>query len=677
MNRLTALLFTAALTSLGAGPAHAVTREEVLARAQAWVDAGVPYSWSAWYTDPTTGVCCYRSDCSGYVSAVWGIGAPGNTTYSFAGGPWDNGLSYQIDAAELLPGDALNYPGDPNEGTGHIMLYVSGDFWSGWVEVYEEYTHSEPATHHWRSIDPSIYLPIRYVGIEDCTVESCNGADDDCDGSVDESWVCAADDEVTTAAWLGDAAASTDVDGDGRADVCARAAAGLICALSSGAGFASLDVLAALANDHGYTAEDQYTTLHMADVTGDGRADVCARHQTEGFRCWPSTGAGFGAPIFGPEMSDANGWSDESNYATLRMADIDGDGRADLCGRGDMGFYCWRSDGTSITTEVVGPELSDAAGWSDRIYWSTLRMGDVNGDGRDDVCARAADCLYCWLSDGSSFPTRIDGPALSNEGGWSAAMYYSTLALPDINGDGRADVCARGAAVVYCWTSTGTGFSDTILGPPLSNDQGWSEHDQYSTLRWGDINGDGRDDLCARGADGFWCWPANGAGFDGAISGPAMSDSNGWSDYPNYSTLTLGDIDADGLADLCARGDAGLYCWRSQGSSFSDAIPGPEWSDALGWEATMYFGTVRVAGGGPLAVTDTGAPAGGDTEAPDATEDDVDVPRGIRIEANDSGACGCGVGTPMGWFAGLGLLAVGRRRGQRPQLSVAAKSWPS
>ncbi len=173
MRRLACLL-AAAVLLLASSAARAVTRCEVLARAQKWVAAQVPYSWNAWYTDPTTGVCCYRSDCSGFVSAVWGRPAPGNTTYSFAGGPWDDGSTYVIAASDLQPGDALNHPGDPNAGTGHVMLYVSGDFKSGWVEVYEEYGHGHPAVHRWRSIDPSIYLPIRYKNIEPC--EDCNAA---------------------------------------------------------------------------------------------------------------------------------------------------------------------------------------------------------------------------------------------------------------------------------------------------------------------------------------------------------------------------------------------------------------------------------------------------------------------------------------------------------------------
>lgn len=643
-----------------AGPAAAVTRDEVLARAEAWVADAVPYSQSAWYTDPTTGACCYRSDCSGYVSAVWGIDPPGNTTYSFAGGPWDDGASYVIDASELKPGDALNYPGDPDAGTGHVMLYVSGDFWSGYVEVYEEYTTGQPATHRWRSIDPGSYLPIRYVGIEDCTAEVCNGADDDCDGRIDGGSVCAVDDEAAISAWRGDGAGSSDLDGDGRADVCARAAAGLLCALSSGEALPVTASLAALSNAQGFDHVSQYSTLRLADVTGDGRADVCARDDEAGFRCWPWQGATFGDPIQGPPMSDSNGWSDRANYATLRMADIDGDGKADLCGRGDAGFYCWRSTGDTLTTEVVGPPLSDANGWSPEKYWSSIRMADLDGDGRDDVCGRGTAGWYCWISDGAGFPTQVAGPELSDAAGWDQPRFYDTIATPDLDGDGRDDLCARGSAAVYCWISSGAGYGGTITGPPLSDADGWGEHDRYATLRWADVTGDGRDDLCARGGDGVWCWPSTGEGFGERFAGPPLSDSSGWGDYSNYETIELGDLDADGRADLCARADAALYCWRSTGAGFGEMITGPEWSDALGWADPMYFATVRLEGGAGVDVPgETGGAGAGDTGGETGSSGDAAAVR------ESGGGCGCGGGAAPGGLvvlAGVGLLVRRRAR---------------
>ena len=77
------------------------------------------------------------------------------------------------------------------------------------------------------------------------------------------------------------------------------------------------------------------------------------------------------------------------------------------------------------------------------IHHGTLRFGDVDGDGRADVCARSALGVDCWPSEGDRFGARILGPRWSDSDGWDALPTWSTIRLADANGDGRADVCAR------------------------------------------------------------------------------------------------------------------------------------------------------------------------------------------------------------------------------------------
>ena len=80
---------------------------------------------------------------------------------------------------------------------------------------------------------------------------------------------------------------------------------------------------------------------------------------------------------------------------------------------------------------------------------ATIRVADLNGDGRADVCGRSADGLLCALSNGPSFlaPT-VWLAEMSDAAGW--APYGPSLQLVDVDGDGRADACAQGPAGVVC-----------------------------------------------------------------------------------------------------------------------------------------------------------------------------------------------------------------------------------
>ena len=412
--------------------------------------------------------------------------------------------------------------------------------------------------------------------------EVCNGLDDDCEGVVDDEQVCERD-EVLYAGSLVGGSADTDVSGDGRADACAFTAGGFACVVAGAEAFAG----ALTGTDLEGTDLESVSTLRTGDLDGDGRADVCGR-LGDRLVCWRSTGDAFGERILGPSLR---------GMTLLALVDVDGDARLEACVRDAAGLTCYRGGAHGFGAGTTLTALGDAAGFSDITHYGSVRFADLDGDGRTDVCARDADGLDCWRSVGDHFGERVRGPRWSDARGFGALSRWGTLRLGDVTGDGRADACIRTDDAFACAPFEGHGFGDLLLGPRAG-----AAHDRLdvsSTLRLGDVDGDGRDDLCLREPSGVACWLADAHGFSRRVPGPALSDAAGWSAAARYRSLRLADVSGDGRADLCALDVDGLKCWLSTGQGFGRLWLAPNLGRAP-VPAEVASASLRVAGGGAL-----------------------------------------------------------------------------
>jgi hypothetical protein len=458
-----------------------------------------------------------------------------------------------------------------------------------------------------------------------------------------------------------------DLDGDGRGDVCARTVDGMVCNLSTSTGFGPDIAGPAWSDKNGWASPKYHSTIQLPDIDGDGHADLCARSGA-GIVCNKWTGSGFGPEIAGPAWKDTDGWGAIHYYGTIHFPDIDGDGKADVCARDHAGITCYLSTGNGFsTTEIRGPAWGDSTDWDQAPYVSTIQWGDVNGDGKADVCGRGSGGVECWLSDGKSFPTRVAGPGWSDAGGWGRDYHYLTIQLGDVDGDHKSDLCARAGAGIVCTLSTGTGFGSEIAGPAWSNDKGWIAPRYFSTIQLLDVDGDERLDVCGRAGDGMHCALWTGAGFGPDIVGPAWKDGDGFVDAQHFTTVMPMDVNHDGKADLCARGKSGFTCAASKGNAFDAPFAGPAWADDKGWNSYSHYGTIRVAGitKKPPPPPLPGSDAGTDGGLADAgTGIDAGHADGSTNDLNGdnamNGSCGCespGRAPGTSWF-GLGVAAL-------------------
>lgn len=133
----------------------------------------------------------------------------------------------------------------------------------------------------------------------------------------------------------------------------------------------------------------------------------------------------------------------------------------------------------------------------------------------------------------------------------------------------------------------------------------------WSGIEFGDVNGDGLDDLCGW-VSGLYGCALRGATerFEGFVRVPAF-DGIVTQDVFNVNLHWVVDLDADRRADVCVRDARGVLCAYSTGAGFvvptlPSGAPQPfvaDFSDANGWNREEYGATIGVLRrGSPLGI---------------------------------------------------------------------------
>ena len=150
-----------------------------------------------------------------------------------------------------------------------------------------------------------------------------------------------------------------------------------------------------------------------------------------------------------PDWQTAEGWDQECYYSTIQTADLDGDGKDEIIGRSSDGLEIWSMNDDSTLGEYLATlsDLSDAGGWAGASYYVTIQTGDLDGDGAAEIIARGADGIVAWSFDAAnnSFTQLAGGPAWSDDAGWNNSQYqwYGSIGLVDLDGDGAKELVGR------------------------------------------------------------------------------------------------------------------------------------------------------------------------------------------------------------------------------------------
>lgn len=299
-----------------------------------------------------------------------------------------------------------------------------------------------------------------------------------------------------------------DVNGDGKLDIVGIAFAGLMLSkgfttptLVNQAFFPNGNFVTALA----YTGLDEFADLVYFNHDGfsvvNGGSDI--------------TDYWYSGNLKLQDFGRLQGWGTQEKTPRL-FADVNGDGRDDIIGFGNAGalvslavpasapFYLPPSN---YSPPIMGIfDFGVQQGWNSwNRYYRTV--ADVNGDGKADIIGFADAGVMVALSKGDgTFADPIF--AIEDFGfdqGWSSQDKFPRL-LGDVNGDGRADIVGIGIAGVYIsyGQSDGTFAAPTLdYSENFTATHGWTSNDLTPRML-ADADGDGLLDLVGFGYAGIY-----------------------------------------------------------------------------------------------------------------------------------------------------------------------------
>jgi len=325
----------------------------------------------------------------------------------------------------------------------------------------------------------------------------------------------------------------------------------------------------------GWSSQDRFPRM-LADVNGDGRADIVG-FGNDGALVALANGAGGFDPgyfaVFGfGFMPRAGGWGSQDQFPRM-LADVNGDGRADIVAFGNAGVWVSLADGGggfgAAYLAAAGFGFgAQAGGWSSMDRFPRM-LADVNGDRRADIVGFGNAGAWVSLADGGggfgpAYLAAFGFGFAPEAGGWSTQDRFPRM-LADVNGDGRADIVGFGNAGAWVALADGSGFFGAaylaVFGFGFGAQAGgWASQDRFPRLM-ADLNGDRRADIVGFGNAGTWASLGNEAGgFDAArlVTSAFGVQSAGWSGQGLYPRV-LGDINGDGRADVVGFGNAGVW----------------------------------------------------------------------------------------------------------------------
>ncbi|MFZ5760345.1 MAG: FG-GAP repeat domain-containing protein [Thermodesulfobacteriota bacterium] len=309
------------------------------------------------------------------------------------------------------------------------------------------------------------------------------------------------------------------------------------------------------------TTSQVWERMVVGDFNGDGHDDVARRNAATG---WWDVALSDGVGSFGTAQNWGR-WQVDSRFTWLDVmtGDFNGDGFDDIVGRrSDNGKW------TALLSDGISFKASQIGSFSTTSQWPAVRSADCTGDGSDDIIGLQIDPktggAVWWVI---AYSTGRNSFQSAKWGTWPAGAAMVDVIAGDFNGDGMADISARNSSTGNIFVSLtenyGVDLAQFRFAPQLNWGK-WSVGTAWSDTLAGDFNADGMADLFTRDSAGKVMV---------ALSTGIAFVTTQWEKWDaTCTTVRQGDYNGDGRDDIAAL-DSSTWQWKvslSRGDAFQE-----------------------------------------------------------------------------------------------------------
>ena len=321
-------------------------------------------------------------------------------------------------------------------------------------------------------------------------------------------------------------------------------------------------------------------TMVAADLTGDGKLDLLCDDENSNLLvviknlCTPGN---ITSNSFAPAVTFAVG----TDPRGVAVQDLDGDGKPEIvvpnCGDSTLSIFRNTSTPGIIDTNSFAPPIVVATG----LRPQNVMISDIDGDGQPDLVT--VNNNYYSNSSGMSVLRNISTPgniALQSHVDFPGRQDTYCIAIGDLDGDGKPDVVIgsqgghgpNGDMVsIYRNTSTPGTITTNSFAPEVDIAAGgW-----VNSVALGDLNGDGKLDIAAAMQIPSQMEVLINKSTPGSISNNSFDSPLVFASGYNANGIAVGDLNGDGMPDIAFANnyDGTLSIYQNLGGLIATSPP--------------------------------------------------------------------------------------------------------